>query len=471
MPHDSIVLAAARREALASLQSLTGFLSPMQRGRLARHHGAFSRARKISDPDSLLLLVLFYTHADFSLRLTAWFALTALGFSITDESLRERFHKCSPWLRAMVLASLSCQATMPHPLRSRFRITDGSVLCGPGAVGTEWRVHVFFEPGSGAPTGVEVTDEHGAEGLDQGPLDPLTVVLGDRNYGRYRELKTARERGVDLLARVHLPTQPLQDATGQERSPSFWTKNADRGVGDSQVQATRGKDPPLPARLIVVPLPREKAARARQKVRHTTKHGRTPDALSLHLAGYLCLLTTLDAAALTAKEAASLYRIRWQVELFFKRAKSLAYLGKIRGGDALVETQIWGRLLGLCQHEGGRPIEAGEEWPGRAETGRPRTWWRWWQVAHLVALAPLRMLAAWGSYLWTAREQDACLRERPRRRRVAEHATFLSLLGLGADERWKKHLPQALSWRLWGPRVTLGGCGDTDEGRLPPRIS
>ncbi len=417
MPYDDTMVAAAVGAAKASLEQLSGCVSAEERARLARHHHAFQRARVLREPDTLLLCLLFYVHANASLRWTAWFARVAFDVTITDQSLSERFSRCSSWVQALLAAQLATTMRRSIPSRTRLRIVDGSVLCRDGATTTEYRVHVIFDPGACAPTGVEVTDAKGAEGLDQGTLDARSLVLGDRNYGRYREVEVARRLHVDLLARVHLPTQPIRDAQGAARTPRSFADAADRGECEHAVQLTRQRDPWLPARVIVVPLPPEAAGRARQKVRkEATKRGRRPDELTLHLAGYLCLITTLDAADLSVEQACSLYRIRWSVECFLKRCKSLGHLGKIRGGDALVRVQIWARLLSLCHDEARRPAEANELAALGATIGRPPALWRWLQCLRLIWMAPLAMLAAIGASWVPTSSQDAILRERPRRR-------------------------------------------------------
>ena len=445
----------AKRAALQTLHRLSPSLDAPQRARLAREHGALVRARKVPDADTLLHLLLFYTHACRSLRLTAWFALVAFQIRICEQSLRERFAQCSGWLRALVCAQLAACASLTTPLRTRLRIVDGSVLCRPGAEGTEWRLHVVFEPGQFAPTSVEVTDAHGAEGLDRGELAEGSLVLGDRNYGRYREVKTARERGVHLLARTHLQTQAMHDAQGRSCSALHWADLADRGKFDHVVQLHQRGAPVLEARLLILPLPTEMAARARQKVcQKARKKGKTPDATALRLAGYLCLLTTLAAEALSVEEACSLYRIRWQVECFFKRAKSLGRLGQIEGKPALVETQIWARLLTLCAHETQRPPEALERRLTSASTHRPASPWRWLQTKVLELLGPLLWLASQGARETSVPEQDARLRERARRR-------GRSPAWESAAKRWRELenvLSQALSWRLWGQGVRFLCC-------------
>jgi len=429
MTDDDTAMAVARRAAQASLEQLTRNLGPTERAALAREHKAFQRARALPNADVLLLLMLFYTHANFSLRVTAWFACVGLGLHVSAESLGDRFRNCGPWLRALLLHQLAHTARVAVPLRTRLRIADGSVRCRDGATGTDRRVHILYEPGASVPTGVEVTDEHGAEGLNQGSLAAHTVVLADRNDGRYREVQTARERKVDLLARTHLQTQPLRDAAGIARNASWWTDAADRGVLDHAVAVTRGDDPPLAARLIVVPLPPEAAGRARQKVRKAaTKKGKQPDPLAMHLAGYLCLLTTLAADVLSVAEACALYRIRWQVECFLKRAKSVAGLDVIRGGDALVDAQIWARLLCLCDQEARRPHEGSLRPKNTDRTGRPPALWRWLQVMRLVWVAPFAMLASLRLKLVPTKVQDQLLRERPRARGVRDVGDMFAFL-------------------------------------------
>lgn len=430
MLHDDTMFAAALAAAKTSLDRLSGAISADERARLARVHQAFLRAREFRDAHSLLLCLLFYAHANVSLRVTAWFAKVALRVRVTDQSVSDRFRRCGAWLQALLVAQLAATLRRPVACRTRLRIVDGSVLCRDGATTTEYRVHIIFEPGASAPTGVEVTDAQGAEGLDQGVLDACTLVIGDRNYGRYREVQTARRRFVELLARTHLPTQPMRDAEGTVRKPVSFADDADRGVVDQRVQLTRQHDPWLPARLIVVPLPSEAAGRARQKVRKAaSKKGRSPDPLTMRLAGYLCLITTLDETALSVPEACSLYRVRWQVECFLKRCKSLGNLGAIRGSDALVRVQIWARLLSLCHDEGSRSPEANELSALGATTGRPPTAWRWLQCMRMVWMAPLSMLAAMGATVVPLAIQDAILRERPRRRgrrRLLEAFPFLA---------------------------------------------
>ena len=104
----------ARRVSFESLRRLTNAVSPETRTRLAHEHDAFHRARKLSSADDLLLLVLFYSAANVSLRLVSWFAKVALGINICDQSLGERFKNCGAWLRSLVAAQLAQRIRLPR---------------------------------------------------------------------------------------------------------------------------------------------------------------------------------------------------------------------------------------------------------------------------------------------------------------------------------------------------------------------
>lgn len=64
--------------------------------------------------------------------------------------------------------------------------------------------------------------------------------------------------------------------------------------------------------------------------------------------GHVLLFTTLDAVDMPAETIASLYRLRWQVELFFKECKSYTQLQRFQTADPhIAEGLIWATMLAL----------------------------------------------------------------------------------------------------------------------------
>ena len=160
-----------------------------------------------------------------------------------------------------------------------------------------------------------------------------------------------------VLLRMHWQNIRLEDAQGQAFDLDAILKRAEAGdTGTIVYVPLTGKDP-VRARLIVRPLPPEAANRNRQHLRrNAAKKGRTPSLIALRLAGYFCVLSTLPESLASADVVLELYRVRWQIELFFKRCKGLLHFDQLRAFDPhLVRTYCLAKLIEValiqCLHE------------------------------------------------------------------------------------------------------------------------
>lgn len=115
-----------------------------------------------------------------------------------------------------------------------------------------------------------------------------------------------------------------------------------------------GKEKRLKCRMIAWRVPEEQANRRRQKLRADTfrKKGREPSAERLAWCDWTILVTNVPGDMLTPTEAVILYRARWQVELLFKRWKSLNLVADLSGSTAVRQmVRVWARLImSLVQH-------------------------------------------------------------------------------------------------------------------------
>ncbi len=104
---------------------------------------------------------------------------------------------------------------------------------------------------------------------------------------------------------------------------------------------------PFPARLIAVSLPPEKALISKTRLlSENRRKGRVVQAETLEAAGHVLLLTSLPEDEYSAEQVADCYRLRWQIELAFKRLKSLLHLDALRAKEPeLAKAWIFANLL------------------------------------------------------------------------------------------------------------------------------
>jgi transposase len=104
-------------------------------------------------------------------------------------------------------------------------------------------------------------------------------------------------------------------------------------------------------RLCAVRKSRLAAERARRKaLRKAQKNGTQAQTEALELTAYVLVLTSVDSKLFPAKAVLDLYRGRWQIELVFKRLKSLLEAGHVPKSDddsakAWMQAKILSALL------------------------------------------------------------------------------------------------------------------------------
>jgi hypothetical protein len=296
----------------------------------ARQTKAFLRARGVPDPITLLRLVLAYCLGDHGLRLTAAWAAAAGIAQISNVALLKRLRRCEAWLHHLVGEMLSAPA--PAAARGRLiRVVDATTV--PKAARAErnrnglWRIHAAFDLPSERFGHLEVTDQRGGEQLDRIPVVRGEIRIADAAYIQPDRMARVLDGGGDIVGRVAWRNGRWLDETGGIFDFSAAFAAAPAGLIDQPIKLWRRDADPLPLRLIAQRLPPDAAERARHRARAAAKKkGFTLSDAALQAADWIILVTSLDPQAFPTADVLSLYRLRWRVELAFKRLKSVVGL-------------------------------------------------------------------------------------------------------------------------------------------------
>ena len=140
------------------------------------------------------------------------------------------------------------------------------------------------------------------------------LILGDRAYGTARGVHAVRQAEAHVVVRFNPVT--LRTCDEQRRRIYLEEKEA-------QVPATGAIEFKI---LIPVPPKPTKSHKTWDSAKAVAWISARAIAARTRTGEVIWILTTLDATVLPAVAAMALYRLRWQIELLFKRLKSLLHL-------------------------------------------------------------------------------------------------------------------------------------------------
>lgn len=317
----------------------------------AKKYGALIRKRRIDSADKLLRLALVYGFCGLSLRQAAAWAEASDVASLSDVALMKRLRKASDWLGHLVATKLAKRSSLASKYPLRLQLVDASTVSAPGNTSTDWKIHLGFDLGSMAINQVKLTDFRGGESLKRFRFSPGDVVVADRGYSRRGELATVIRQGSDFIIRLNWANVPMMDESGKR----FDLLNALRGIPEAAVNdfILRVKPDPahdvpaLPVRVVAVRKSEAAAAESRKKIlKIAARRQRAVDPRSLEFAAYVLVITSLDSDTLPSEDVLEIYRFRWQIELVFKRLKSLLDLNGLPAKDpSLASTFIYSKIL------------------------------------------------------------------------------------------------------------------------------
>jgi hypothetical protein len=305
---------------------------------LARETKAIERNRKVDSGATLLRLALARGPGGLSLSATAAWA-TMLGLpSMSDPGIKYRLDKAAGFLNAVMTGQLeakSAGASVRWAGRT-LRACDGTCVSKRGSKGTDWRVHAVYDLGRGGFSHLDLTGGHGAEAIDRGAPIVGEVRIGDRNYATAPSLRRFRQESdnkADFIVRVRWRGFSLSrtDGSAFDLIEHLGTLPNDMVPHEVMVQANAGPlDPPLPLRLTIQRKSPEATETTRKKLlSEASRKQKTLDPRSLIAAEFMIAGTSLPVEGYPAGEVLAVYRLRWQIELAFKRLKSLVHIDRL----------------------------------------------------------------------------------------------------------------------------------------------
>jgi hypothetical protein len=275
-----------------------------------------------------------------------------LGVIITEQGLDNRFTaQAAECLRRILEAAVGLVVSAKPaavPILQRFNgvyIQDSTTITLPEVLADLWRgcgnasgtgqaalkVQVQFDYSSGTLSQLVLQDGRASDRnapVQSAALPKGALRLADLGYFSLPVLAALSAQDVYWLTRLQAGTA-IYDPAGARLDLLALLHPQDLATVDQAILV--GSEQRLPCRLLAVRVPQAVADKRRQQLHTEARHkGQTVSAARLALAEWTIFITNTPCDKLTLREALTLARCRWQIELLFKLWKSHGHVDTSR---------------------------------------------------------------------------------------------------------------------------------------------
>ena len=306
--------------------------------------GAVKRMRGVASYEKLLRLLMLHISGGLSLAQACVRAKELRLANVSSTALHKRLRTAQPWF-AWLCEQLVAQRreggfSNGALAGRRLLAVDGSDIREPGAKGSSWRLHYAIELPQLRCAHAEFTTHKHGESLLRFPIREGDVVMADRCYAKRKQLAWLIERKADAIVRISPSHFPVEAHEQDEESdlPFDWLAHLRALKGHKPGEWTVRFTHEGRSHTVRVCAVRKSVAAQNKALREIEKEAkkkkRQVKPETLEYAKYVIVLSTLEAEQLSTRQVLETYRGRWQVELAFKKLKSLIECGSVPKSEA-----------------------------------------------------------------------------------------------------------------------------------------
>ena len=312
---------------------------------------AIERNREIRNPKDLMTLCLMYLAHSSSLLEICKNAELLKICKISDVAFMKRFAKCNEWFKWNIDHLIpECVNTYSKPsILADYKIIglDASNLIERGFTNRTWRFHYAMDIFELKSEQYKITPQDIGESLTNFTIKPNYIVIADRAYGSKKGIEYCLKEGGNFILRIRSKAFELYDKEGNKINllQQLSSVNSESG-SEFEVYMKDSQNKLIQLRLCAIKKNATAITASLKKIkRRDQKSNKITSSESIALNDYMIVVTSL-LCDISADEILALYRLRWQVELYFKRLKSLLNFGIIPNKkEANIEAWLNGKLM------------------------------------------------------------------------------------------------------------------------------
>lgn len=329
---------------------------------IAKTLNTMKNTRQDKDLVDTLRVLFMHLGLGYSLKECSYRAKEANLCSISSVAIFNRLRKFGPFFKEMCNQLLKeNQSIIKNEItHKQMKIIDGTKITEPGKTGSTWCFNYSFV----IPTMLcdftkltKIGGKNTGETLTHFPINSGDLIIADRGYSNRRGITHVKDNGGEVCIRLNHRTLLLYDDKNEVIQLDKWLKDIGlNSAGDiaelnchiknfntnerieARVCAIKKDDDSIVRSL--------KSLREKEKSKKCSKKNYTIKDDTIFLDQYILIFTTFPKCEFSAKKILELYRWRWQIELVFKRFKSLLALGHLpKTSSESSQAWLYGKLF------------------------------------------------------------------------------------------------------------------------------
>lgn len=324
---------------------------------LAKETNALNRKlRNFKDEETIMRIFFLHFASGYSLRETVTRAKVSGLADVTDVALLKRLRCSGGWLKALCIDLLREKGTLLEEATERstisLRLVDGTIVKEPGKTGSQWRIHYSVRLSDLDCDYFKLTEARGpntGESFKQFPVKKKDCIVGDRAYSTLQGIEYLKQKGAYSLVRINSSTLNFYASDEDKFDVLAAVSDLKQAyeTGEWGVKLKNDNGDFLDGRLCVVRKSQISEEIAIKKIiKEANKRQRKVKPATLEYAKYVIIFTTLPGDEFNLNTVLEWYRLRWQIELAFKRLKSLVCLGHLpKYDEQSSKAWLYGKLL------------------------------------------------------------------------------------------------------------------------------
>lgn len=331
---------------------LTSFF-PANWKEMAVESGVLKGLRKDKSIENIIRTLLIHIGCGYSLRETVLRAKKAKLADISDVGLMKRLKKSKQWLYLLCKSLFEEQGFQLSTTNEfQVRLFDATNIKEPGKTGSLWRIHYSVSFPSLNCDFFKLTESKGkgtGESFFQYSIKLGDYIIADRGYYTTAGIHHVASKKAYVTVRVntsHLnllnvdrkPFSLLDEIASIKKTGTV--KSWDVSIPGNNNRHVHG-------RICVIRKTKEAIDIAHAKAkRKASKNCVKIKPETLEYAKYIIVFTNYPKERFSAFDILEYYRVRWQIELVFKRFKSIAQIGHLpKYDDESSKAWLYGKLF------------------------------------------------------------------------------------------------------------------------------